>query len=131
FELDHAGAVAGAAGEADVLDALEHIEHGARPLAAGAEQVHLQGQRVLVRLAGQDIFQRSIGDDAAVPVPLAIDLHGGERRRQRAGGEDVLDPDGVAPAVEVAEVAAGDAGGTDRQADAAVVVDAVEVDEPL
>src|SRR3546814_1249675 len=79
----------------------------------------------------EDVFERGVGDQAAVPVGLVADLHWCERRRQRARGHDVFDADADAAAVEVFEVAGVDVGGADGQPDLLVLVDAVEVDHPL
>src|SRR3546814_21107753 len=65
----------------------------------------------------EDVFERGVGDQAAVPVGLVADLHWCERRRQRARGHDVFDADADAAAVEVFEVAGVDVGGADGQPD--------------
>ncbi len=66
----------------------------------------------------------------AVPVRLALDEDRWERRRQRAGGHDVLRPDALRRRIEVADVPGGDFGRADAKAHV-VGVDAVEVDKPL
>ena len=56
-------------------------------------QMHGEDQRVLARIVVEDRLGRRVGEDAAVPVELAVDAHRRERRRQRAGRHDVLDAD--------------------------------------
>ncbi len=66
------------------------LDHVARQLAARAPQIDLEGERVLARPAVEHPLQRRVGDDAAVPVVVAVDLDGGEARRQGAARHDVL-----------------------------------------
>src|SRR5207302_5758005 len=52
-----------------------------------------------------DPLQRCVGHQAAIPIILAIDLDGGEARRQSAARHDVLGADRVGGRVEISEVA--------------------------
>ena len=52
-----------------------------------------------------DPFQGRVGDQAAIPIVLAIDLDGGKAGRQRSARHDVLGPDRVGVAVEIDEIA--------------------------
>ena len=69
------GGEPGAAGILDVLLPREHVRHVARHRAAGAEQVHLEHQRVHRVEMVEQVLQRRVGDEAAVPyqsVPMRI-----------------------------------------------------------
>ncbi len=124
------GAGAGAARIADVLLAHVDFDHIARQLAAGAPQVDLEGERVLARPGIEHPLQRRVGDDAAVPVELAVDLGGGKARRQRAAGHDMGGGDLVRLVVEIGEVAGPDVGGADAEAGLARI-DPVEIHQAL
>jgi len=71
-----------------------------------------------------------VGDDAAVPVVLSLDVHRRESGRQGAAGHDVFGPDALLLVVEVDRVAAAHVDRADAQANSAVV-DPVEVHQPL
>ena len=92
------------------------LDHVARQLAARAPQVDLEGQRVLARRGVEHPLQRRVGDDAAVPVILAVDLGRREARRQRAAGDDMRRADLVRGAVEIDEVAGPDVDCADAEA---------------
>ena len=95
----------------------QHLGHVARQRAAGGEEIDLEHQRVaVVGLVLQQVLQRGIGDQAAVPVPAAVDLHHRQPRRQRARGHDVFRQQRLLGAVEIAEIAGGDVHRADRQA---------------
>src|SRR5208283_6250012 len=60
---------------ADVLLALRDFEHRLRQLADCAEEVDLEDADVLmVAFEVEHILQRRVGDEAAVPIELAVDL---------------------------------------------------------
>ena len=108
---------------------------GHRQRSAGAEQVDLEDQQVVVGLVIQHVIERRVGGDAAVPIMLALDYDGGKARRQRAGRHDVLGADLLAEPleldiVEIAEIARGHADRADAEP-GLQVVDAVEIDQPL
>src|SRR3546814_8149340 len=69
-------------------------------------EIDLEGQGVAPRLAVEDPRERRIRDHAAVPVVLAVDLHGGKAGRQGAGGHEVFRSQPALGGVEVDEVAA-------------------------
>jgi hypothetical protein len=69
-------------------------------------QVDLKGQGVAPRLAVEDPRKRRVRHRAAVPVVLAVDLHGGKAGRQGAGGHEVVRPQPALGAVEIDQVAA-------------------------
>ena len=110
------GVEPGPAGEADVLLALGRVDQGPGHRSARGEQVDLEDHEVAPALLVEDVLQRRVRDEAAVPVGLALDLDRREARRQGAGGHDVLRADPVAPGVEVGEVAGADVDGADAEA---------------
>ncbi len=78
------GVHARAARVGDVLLALQGFGQRARHGAARAEQVDLQHhQRLAARMGVEHVLQRRVGDDAAVPVVLAFDVHRREARAAR------------------------------------------------
>ena len=80
------------------------------------------------RVVVEHRLDRRVRQDAAVPIELAVDAHGGEGRRQRARGHDVADVERHVAAVEVAHLAGADVGGADRQP-GLLAIDPVEVDQ--
>ena len=70
-----------AAGVLDVLLPVQHLPDGLWLAANGVPQVHGEDQRVDARVLVEDDLRRRVGKDAAVPVQLAVDAHGRERRR--------------------------------------------------
>ena len=64
--------LAGAARIHDLLVAREDIRHLAGQGAARAEEVHLKHERGLVLVLFQQILQRRVRDDAAVPIIFPI-----------------------------------------------------------
>ena len=83
-----------------------------------------------VRLVLQHPLQRRVGDQPAVPVMLALDLHRRKAGRQGAAGHHVLRPDHVHLCIEIAEISGADIDRADAEAHFAGI-DAVEIDEPL
>ncbi|HZZ66991.1 MAG TPA: hypothetical protein VFE18_02355 [Phenylobacterium sp.] len=118
------------AGIADVLLALAGVLHRAGKRTAGAEQIDLVDVQVFQLRLVEDVFQRGVGDQSAVPVPLAIDLDGRQAGRQGAGGHDVRRPDLLVLVVEVGEVAGADVDRAYAEA-RRPGVDPVEVDQAL
>jgi hypothetical protein len=59
----------------------EHVLHVARQHAARAEQVDLEDERVEVVVLVEQVLQRRVRDDAAVPEIVGADLD----HRQRGG----------------------------------------------
>ena len=90
--------------------------------------MHREDQRVLARIVVEDRLGRRVGEDAAVPVELAVDAHRRKRRRQRAGRHDVLDADLAVAAVEVSHLAGAHMRGADGEPRLARV-DQREVDQ--
>src|SRR3546814_10099322 len=60
----------------------------ARPFAAGREKIDLKDEHVVLRRL-DDIFERGVRHEPAVPIPDAIELDRRPAGRQRARGEDV------------------------------------------
>jgi len=106
------------------------LDHVAGQVTAGTPQVHLEGERILPRLGVEHPLQRRVGDDAAVPVVLAVDLDRWETRRQGAARHDVLRPDPMGLVVEVDEVPGFDVDRADAES-LLLGIDAVEVDQLL
>src|SRR5690349_5453563 len=88
-----------------VLGALEHLVEVRRQLAAGAEEVDLHDQGGKLRRIVEDVPERRIGHQPAVPIMDAVDDRGRKTRRQRAAGDDVRRSDRLSLAVEVDRVA--------------------------
>ena len=124
-----AGVQARPAGKADVLLALGRLGQGRRHLAARREQVDLEDQAAPPPRLVEHVLQRRVGDDAAVPVELAVDLDRREARRQGAAGHDVarIEATGIA-GVEVPEVAVPDVDRADRETHASRIEE-VEIDQ--
>ncbi len=99
----------------------EHVLHVARQHAARAEQVDLEHQRVEPVVLVEQMLQRRVGDDAAVPEMIGADLHHRQGRRQRAARHDVLRLDLLLGIVEIDEVAGQHVDGADREAGGLVV----------
>ena len=95
-----------AAGVLDVLLPARHLHQVVGQSALCRPQVDLKGQGVAPRLAVEDPRKRRVRHRAAVPVVLAIDLHGGKAGRQGAGGHEVVRPQPALGAVEIDQVAA-------------------------
>src|SRR3546814_7060853 len=76
----------------------------------------------------EHMLERRVGDDAAVPIKLAVDLHRREPRRKRARRHDMLGSDSPIAAIEIDEIARPD---VDRSRTIAyrAIVQQVEVDE--
>ena len=112
----------------DVLVPVEHLPDRVRLVAHRVPEMDGEDQRVLARIVVEDRLGRRVGEDAAVPVELAVDAHRRKRRRQRAGRHHVLDVDRHVAAVEVVHRAGAHMGGADGQPRPAIV-DQVEVDQ--
>src|SRR5271154_1532333 len=87
-------------------------------------------ERVALRLGADHPKQWRVGDDAAIPIMLTLDLNCGKCRRQRAAGHDMLRPDVMPGAVKGNEIAGPHVDGADTQSHR-VAVDTVEIDELL
>jgi hypothetical protein len=59
----------------------QHVAHVSRQGAAGAEQVDLEDQRAQIVFLLEQILQRRVRDDTAIPVVFTIDLNCRQRRR--------------------------------------------------
>ncbi len=118
-----------AAGIGDVLDAFLDLVHVGRFGPHGAEQVDLEDQGILGDAGIQNVAERRVGDQPAIPVGFVVDHHHGETRRQRGRGHDVLGRDDMALilGVEIDEIAGAHLGGAETQTDLAAI-DAVEID---
>ena len=104
------------AGILDVLVAVEDFRHRAWLGADRIPEVDGEDQRVPARVVVKHHLGRRVGEDAAVPVQLAVDAHGGKCRRQRTGRHDVLHVQLAAAAVEIRHLAGAHVRGPDRQA---------------
>ena len=99
----------------NVLLAVQHLPDGLRLLAHRVPQMHGEDQRVAARVVVEDALGRRVGEDAAVPIELAVDAHGRERRRQRARRHDVAGVELHLAAVEVVHHARAHMRRADRQ----------------
>jgi hypothetical protein len=61
-----------------------NIGKGLRKVAARVPQIDLEGKRVEPWLAVDDTLEGRIGDAAAIPIVLALNLNGRKARRQRS-----------------------------------------------
>src|SRR3546814_15260573 len=97
------GDTPGAARKANLLLARPGFLQIARPFAAGREKIDLKDEHVVLRRL-DDIFERGVRHEPAVPIPDAIDLDRRQAGRQRARGEDVARVEAPALRVEIAEI---------------------------
>ena len=111
----------------NVLGALGHLIHVFGQLSRAAEEIHLNDQRVDLRVLG-DMQQRRVRHDAPVPVPFAVDLRRRERRRKRPARHDVARRDGMRGVVEIDRLARTGVDRAERQPHVSSV-DEVEIDE--
>jgi hypothetical protein len=84
--------------------------------------------RESLRIIVEHHFGRRVGENAAVPVQLAVDARGRKCRRKRAGGHDMLHVQLAAAAVEIRHLAGAHVRRRDREARPSAV-DQLEVDE--
>jgi hypothetical protein len=122
------GIVAGARGIHDVLVPRQHFLDIAGQHAAGAEQVDLEHERVPPIVLVEQMLQRRVGDDAAVPEMIGADTHHLQRRQQRAAGHHMFGLDHFLLVVEIEEVAGQHIDRADREVDVGLI-DQVEIDE--
>ncbi len=111
------------------LHALLDLVHGQGIGAFGTEQVDLEDERILGHALFQDVAQRRVGDEAAVPVGFAVDHHRRKAGRQGAGRHDVFRTDDAVlfERVEIDEITVADIDGAETEAHRAAI-DAVEID---
>ena len=115
------GVVARARGIEDVLQARRDLGDVVRQGPPRVEQVDLKHERVQAVLVIQQILQRRVRDDAAVPVMVVADLDAWERGRQRAARHDVFRSDRFVRVVEERQIAGRDVDRADREMDLAGV----------
>ncbi len=101
-----------------------------RVLASGAEreQIHLEGEPAAAGIIAENVLQRRIGNQAAIPIELAIGFHRGKRRGQRAAGHDMPGPNLHLRIVEVAKIARSHIDGAHAEAGFARI-DAIKIDQ--
>src|SRR6266540_829854 len=68
----------------NVLLAIEDLPDSLRLLSGRVPEMHRENQRVAARGIVEDALGRGVGENAAVPIKLAVDTHGWEGGRQRA-----------------------------------------------
>ena len=112
----------------DVLLPVQHLPDRARLRPVRVPHVHREDQRRAARIVLEDHFGRRVGENAAVPIELAVDAHRRKRGRQRAGRQDVVDGDRLLAAVEIAHHAGAHMRRPDREPWRAAV-DQREVDQ--
>src|SRR5260370_5753587 len=118
------------AGIADVLVPLGNLVQIPWQAAAGREKVHLEDEMATARVILDHVLQRRIGYQAAVPIVLSVDFHGGKAWRKSAAREDVLRPYLGLRIIEVREIACPDVYGSDAEANFSGI-DSVEIAKPL
>ena len=100
---------AGAAGEANIFLAAPHIRHAARQFPTRRKQIDLEDQGIPFPLRIENIAQRRVRNEAAVPIMTPVDLDRRQAWRQRAGGHDMacVDAGGIGGAarIEILEIA--------------------------
>src|SRR5829696_7242910 len=79
----------GAARILDVLLAVEDLPHGFRLATFRVPDMDGEDHAAAARHVVEHRLDRRIGEDAAVPVELAVDTHGGEGRWKGAGRHDM------------------------------------------
>ncbi len=95
------------------------IWRGSAPRAL--KQIDLKHQRGQALLLIEQILERRIGDDAAVPVIFALDLDRGEGGRKRARGHNMFWSDPLLIGIEIDKIAGPDIHRADANALAAIV----------
>ena len=120
--------VAGARGIHDVLVPGHHVLDVARQGPAGAEQIDLEHQRVDAVVEVEQILERRVRHDAAIPEMVGPDLHHRQGGRQGAARHHVLGLYSVLLVVEVDEVAVEHVDRPHRQA-RLLLVDQREIDQ--
>src|SRR6266850_233500 len=120
----------GTAREADVLLALGDALHARRQEPARREKVDLEDDALtLARLVDQ-VVERGVRSEPAIPVELAVDFQRRESGRQRAARHDVAHVQALRGRIEISHVAGAHVDRANREAKLARV-EAVEVDQPL
>ena len=100
-----------------------------RGTAPRALHVDLERKGVLAVGSLEDPLQRRVGDEAAIPIMLALDLDG-EAGGQRSARHDMFGSNDVRVVVEIDEVAGGNVDRADAKTHFSGI-DAVEVSQPL
>src|SRR5258708_38526710 len=85
-------------------------------------------QRVPARVVVKHDFGRSVRENAAVPVELAIDTDSRKGRRQSARSKNMPYRNVRRPAVEIAHLAGAHMSGPDREP-RSIAIDALEIDK--
>src|SRR5262249_37609824 len=116
--------------EADLLRPHIGIEKIAWQLALRVPEIDLEGERVSPRPAVEHPLQRCVGNEATIPIILAIDLGGWKAGRQRAAGDDMRRGDPMGGGVEIDKIPRPYVDRADAQA-RATGIDAIKVDEAL
>ena len=116
------------AGTLDVLLAVEDFRHRARLGAHWIPEMDGEDERVPARVVVQHHLGGRVGEDAAVPIQLAVDARRRKCRRKRAGRHDVLQVQLAAAAVEIRHLAGAHVCRPNREARLSFA-DEIEVDE--
>src|SRR6185295_20322515 len=111
----------GAAGKANFLLAHCGVEEIAWHLPHSAPQVDLEGERVLARPRLEYPLQRRVGNAAAIPIVLAVDLGNREPGWKGSASHHMLRADVIGRVVETDEISGPYIGRTDAKAHAAGV----------
>src|SRR6266567_1683392 len=115
----------------NVLGTLEDLIQIDGKLAARAEEVDLHDQRADLRRIVEDVPQRGVGHDTAIPIVSALDDNRRKPGRQRAARHDVLGLDLLCLIVEIDRVAGVKIHGANAHADAGLAVEQAEIDQLL
>src|SRR5215470_15104537 len=121
---------AAAAGVANILLSLRNGVEVLGSIASRREEIDLKGERAAPRKALHYVTQRGVGDEAAIPIALAVDLDRREAWRERAAGHHVLWPNDLARIVETHKVTGAHVDCANAEPGFARV-DTLEVDEPF
>src|SRR5262245_57610353 len=119
-----------AAREADLLRPHVGIEKIAWQLPPCVPEIDLEGERVSPRPAIEHPLQGRVGNEATIPIILAIDLGGRKAGWQRAAGDDMRRGDPMGGGIEIDEITGPHVDRADAQARAATI-DTIKVNEAL
>src|SRR6516162_840209 len=124
------GSRAGAAGIADVfLPLVDFLEvRGQAPVCV--KQIDLEAEAAAAREVVEHILQGGVGDEPAIPIVLAVDLHRRKAWRQGGAGHHMLRTDGGLIVVEKRKAAAAHVHGAYAET-YCLGIDAVEIDQTL
>ena len=108
--------------------AAQHLHDRFRLRSGDRKNLHREHDGIAPRIVVEHDLDRRVGIEAAVPIGIAVDADRREARRQRAGGEHMVERDRHVAAVEIMHLAGAHIDGADGQP-RLLGVEAIEVDQ--